>query len=217
VQAITAEGGEAIAAPFDVTDLDAVGAGTRRIREELGPIGILVNNAGVPLVGSHTDLTSARKAGLVGPFKDSDPTKWHAWIDLNLYGSMNCVWSVLSDMVERGWGRIIQISSGSGSRPQTDANGAPIGVSVYGASKAGIEGLLRHVAVEVARDGVTANSLALGLMDNNPETSLLSHVPVGRLGRPAEVGAAVLWLCSEEGGFVTGQTIHLSGGDVLGR
>jgi NAD(P)-dependent dehydrogenase (short-subunit alcohol dehydrogenase family) len=114
-------------------------------------------------------------------------------------------------------GRIIQISSGAGSV------GLPIGVSAYGASKAGVESLIRHVAVENARHGITANALALGLMENVSEHAgvllkrMLAGVPVGRLGRPDEVGLASAWLSSDGAGFVTGQVIHMNGGATFGR
>jgi NAD(P)-dependent dehydrogenase (short-subunit alcohol dehydrogenase family) len=101
---------------------------------------------------------------------------------------------------------------------------APIGVSVYGASKAGIEGLLRHVAVEVGPSGVTANALALGLMENTAQMAtgqlldrMVRGIPVGRLGRDEEVGAAAAWLASDQAAFVTGQVIHLNGGSSFGR
>jgi NAD(P)-dependent dehydrogenase (short-subunit alcohol dehydrogenase family) len=120
-------------------------------------------------------------------------------------------------MIEHGWGRIIQISSGAGSV------GRPIGVSSYGASKAAAESLIRHVAVENGKYGITANALALGLMDNVADFAseqldrLLATVPVRRLGKPEEVGLAAAWLSSDGGGFITGQVIHLNGGATFGR
>jgi NAD(P)-dependent dehydrogenase (short-subunit alcohol dehydrogenase family) len=203
---ITALGGApAIAVPFDVTDHDAVLAAVAAVGEQIGPVDILVNNAGIPENGS------------AGPFATSKPESWMPYIQLNLLGSMYCIHAVLPAMIERGWGRVIQISSGASSV------GLPIGVSVYGASKAGIEGLLRHVAVEVARSGVTANTLALGLMENTAQMDdkrlarMLAGIPVGRLGRGDEVGAAAAWLASEQAAFVTGQVIHLNGGSTFGR
>ncbi len=209
--AVADEGGKAVAAPFDVTDLAAVRAGMAAVEETLGPIDILVNNAGLP------DALPGQTAGHLGPFKDSDPEQWHRWIDINLYGAMYCLRCVLPGMVERGFGRVIQISSTAGSR------GTATGGSVYGASKAAIEGLLRHLALEVAADGVTANALALGPLDapdrveNDKTRHTLSLIPMGRRGRPSEVGAAVVWLASEAGAWVTGQTIHLNGGSFPGR
>jgi 3-oxoacyl-[acyl-carrier protein] reductase len=204
-------GGSATAVPFDITDLDAVQRGVRRIEKELGPVDILVQNAGLP------SPQPGQTGGHLGQFKDSDPGLWPRWIDINLYGSMNCIWMVLASMVDRGWGRIVQISSASGSR------GLPTGGSVYGASKAGIEGLLRHVAMEVAESGVRVNSLALGSIDTpgrpeNDETRLtFRRIPVHRRGRPDEVAGAVMWLCSDAGDYVTGQTVHVNGGTVHGR
>ena len=206
VAEIIAAGGQAVAVPFDVTDYDAVAAGVAAAAAALGPIDILVNNAGI-----------AEGSG-AWQFLTSTPQQWRPAIDINLYGSMNCIHCVLPSMVERGWGRVIQISSGAGSK------GLGIGVSVYGAAKSGIEGLLRHLSVEVATTGVTVNALALGLMENiavnAPESivgSLVRAIPIRRLGTAAEVGAACVWLSSEEGALVTGQTIHLNGGSLNGR
>jgi 3-oxoacyl-[acyl-carrier protein] reductase len=204
-------GGTAMAVPFDITDLDAVQRGVRRIEKEVGPVDILVQNAGLP------SPQPGQTGGYLGQFKDSDPSLWPRWIDINMYGSMNCIWTVLAGMVNRGWGRIVQISSGAGSR------GLPTGHSVYGASKAGIEGLLRHVAIEVAESGVRLNALALGSIDTpgrpeNDKTRLtFSRIPVHRRGRPDEVAGAVMWLCSDAGDYVTGQTVHVNGGTVHGR
>jgi NAD(P)-dependent dehydrogenase (short-subunit alcohol dehydrogenase family) len=204
---INAATGRLIAAPFDVASLEAVRAGIARIEKELGPIDILVNNAGIP-----------EGIGATGPFVDSDPAQWHFNIDLNLYGSMYCIRTVLPGMARRKWGRIIQISSGAGSR------GVPH-VSIYSAAKAGIEGLLRSVAIEMAQSGVTLNAIALGLMANTGERMgdsaylqrIFSSIPMGRLGQPREIGACALWLASEKAGYVTGQTIHINGGSVHGR
>jgi NAD(P)-dependent dehydrogenase (short-subunit alcohol dehydrogenase family) len=204
---INPAGGRVIAAPFDVTDLEAVRAGVALIERQLGPIDILVNNAGIP-----------EGAGMTGKFVDSDPSKWHLNLDLNLYGSMYCIRTAMPGMARRGWGRIIQISSGAGSR------GVP-NVSIYSAAKAGIEGLLRSVAIEMADTGVTLNAIALGLMantgermGNSPELQrIFSTIPMGRLGQPREIGACAVWLASEKAGYVTGQTIHINGGSVHGR
>jgi NAD(P)-dependent dehydrogenase (short-subunit alcohol dehydrogenase family) len=195
-----------VASPFDVTDHAAVLAAVAAIGEQFGPVDILVNNAGIP------------ENGGVEPFVNSKPESWMPYIQLNLLGAMYCMHSVLPGMIERGWGRVIQISSGASSV------GLPIGVSVYGASKAGIEGLLRHVAVEVGPSGVTVNALALGLMENTAQMAagqmlarMVRGIPVGRLGHDEEVGAAAAWLASEQAAFVTGQVIHLNGGSNFGR
>jgi 3-oxoacyl-[acyl-carrier protein] reductase len=91
-----------------------------------------------------------------------------------------------------------------------------MGISLYGASKSGIEGFVRHLAQEVARSGVTANSIALGMMDNSGDmpAELARQIPVGRLGSPADVGAAVVYVASDEAAWLTGQTINLNGGST---
>lgn len=205
VSGIRSSGGLAVAIPFDVTDAAEVIAGVAVATEHLGGhIDILVNNAGVP-----ADMAVAR-------FVDMDPDEWRRFVDLNLYGSLHCIRAVLDPMVAAGWGRVVQISSGAAR------TGLAFGVSLYGASKSGIEGFVRHLSQEVARDGVTVNALALGLLSNVvPEdspvdavASMASSVPVGRLGRPEDVGAAVVYLVSEEAAWLTGQTIGLNGGST---
>jgi len=186
----------ATVAAFDVTDGEAVAAGVAAV----GPIDILVNNAGVP-------------EGMgVGPFADMDPGEWAKYVDLNLYGVLHCCHAVLGGMRERGWGRIVTISSGAG------VTGINLGVSLYGASKGGAIAFMRHLAIENARAGVTANCLALGLMDNKQNREVTEHlarsVPVGRLGQPDDVGAAVVYLASEEAAWLTAQTINLDGGSL---
>jgi len=200
--AIAADEGRAIAAPFDVTDVDAVRAGVARIVDELGPVDILVNNAGIPQEMHGTKL-----------FKDSQPADWRPVIELNIFGSLNCVHVVLPSMLERKSGRIIQISSGSGRR------GVPFGVSLYGASKSGIEGFVRHFAQELGASGVTVNVLAFGLMnnavpsgDNELLQNLARSIPLGRLGTPEDAGAFCVFLASDESGYVHGQTFNLNGG-----
>ena len=205
VAAIKSSGNSASAAIFDVTDASAVYGGFDAISVDGRGVDILVNNAGIA-EGSSTKL-----------FKDSGPEDWLPIIDLNVFGTINMVRRSLPAMIEQGWGRIIQISSGAGSV------GLPIGVSSYGASKAAAESLIRHVAVENGKYGITANALALGLMANVADFAseqldrMLATVPVRRLGKPEEVGLAAAWLSSEGGGFITGQVIHLNGGSTFGR
>ena len=205
VELIKGTGGTARAAVFDVTD----SAEVRAVTAELGDIDILVNNAGIS------------EAFRQGPFLESAPQDWHVQFDLNLFGPMTLIHALLPGMVARRWGRVVQISSGAAAR------GLNIGVSLYAASKAGIEGLLRHVANEVASSGVTVNALELGMMDNTIEAAggpgspgarkIVAGIPVGRAGLPSDVGGATSWLCSEAGGWVTGQVIHLNGGAYNGR
>ncbi|MFE1396972.1 SDR family NAD(P)-dependent oxidoreductase [Nocardiopsis dassonvillei] len=199
---ITESRGTALALPFDVTDLDVARAATAQAKEKFGQhLDILVNNAGIPADIAH------------GPFRSIDPARWRHPIDLNIYGSINCVKAVIDDMCEAGWGRVVQISSGSARTGQN------AGVSMYATGKSGVEGFIRHLSAEVAGHGVTANVLALGLM-NNLESAKLGDeldqiratIPVGRLGSPEDAGAACAFLASSEAGWLTGQTIDLNGG-----
>ena len=197
---IAGSGARAEAAPFDVTDAIAVAAGVEKLVSALGPIDVLVNNAGVP-------------PGMVlAKFREMPPEEWAKYVDLNLYGVMHCTRAVIDGMCERGFGRVITISSGAGQA------GVSIGVAAYGAGKGAAISFMRHLAVEVARQGVTANSLALGLMNNVPggdsTDAIAAGVPVGRLGTPEDVGAAAAFLASDEASWITGQTIGLNGGSL---
>ena len=194
---IVAVGGSAVPRVFDVTDLDAVLAAVAGI----GVVDILVNNAGL---AGPTDMKAEQ-------FRDMDPADWAHSVDVNLYGVMNCCHAVVDAMCERGWGRIITISSAAGT------HGVNIGVAPYSAGKGGGLAFTRSLALEVARFGVTANTLALGLFERK-NREITEHfaraVPVGRTGRPTDVAAACVWLASEEGQWVTAQTIGINGGSI---
>jgi NAD(P)-dependent dehydrogenase (short-subunit alcohol dehydrogenase family) len=204
---IAAGGGTAVAASFDLSDGAAIAAGVRWIEGRLGPVDVLVNNAGIP-EGRRTVL-----------FRDSSPeADWDPYVRLNVYGALSCIRAALPGMLERGWGHVIQISSGSGAR------GLPAGQSIYGGTKAFADSFVRHLAVEVARQGTTVNAVAPGAMgsiryhlDAAEAEALAASVPVGRLGEGREIGSAVAWLASEEAGYVTGQVIHVNGGAYQGR
>ena len=194
---INRTGGRASPAAFDVTDLDAVLDAVGGI----GAVDILVNNAGL---AGPTGMKTEQ-------FRDMDPADWQASVDVNLYGVMNCCHAVVDGMCERGWGRIITISSAAGT------DGVSIGVAPYSAGKGGGLAFTRSLALEVARYGVTANSLALGLFErkNREVTERFARaVPVGRTGRPDDVAAACVWLASEEAAWVTAQTIGINGGSL---
>ena len=198
--AIKSEGGTAIAAAFDVSDYEAVVAGVAKVEAELGPLDILVNNAGVP-------------PGMgVGQFRETKPEDWRKQIDLNTYGVMNCSHAVINGMCDRGYGRIVTISSGAGTV------GIPLGVSAYGAGKGGGIAFMRHLAMEVAGNGVTANTVALGMIDNHTDPSVTAHmaktVPVGFCAQPEHIAPCVVYLVSEEAKWMTGQTLQLNGGNV---
>jgi 3-oxoacyl-[acyl-carrier protein] reductase len=199
--AIERAGGTAMPVGFDVTDLAAVEAGVGSVGPGLGPVDVLVNNAGN--AGAHQmSLT---------PFREMEPSQWAAPIDVNLFGVLNCTHAVIGGMCERRWGRVITISSGAGTI------GIPIGVSTYGAGKGGAISFMRHLAIENARLGVTANTVALGLMQPGSEDStaaLARQIPIGRVGRPEDVGPLCVYLASDEASWMTGQTIELNGGSV---
>ena len=181
-------GGRAL--PFDVTDLDAVRAAVAG-----QPVDILVNNAGIPADGfPQVD------------FKDSDPELWRRFVDLNLYGVMNCTHAVLGGMCERGWGRIVTIASEAGRV------GLPIRVSLYGAAKAGAIGLMKHVAHEVGPSGVTCNALALGAMEGVPGDG--GDQPIRRRGKPRDIGETVAFLASDGAEWITGQVLPVNGGAI---
>jgi len=199
--ALTGSDGQACAVPFDVSDYGAVQGGIDAAEEALGgPLDILVNNAGIP-------------AGMgVRPFRETEPNDWARQIGVNTYGVIHCCRSVINGMLDRGFGRIITISSGAGTV------GLNIGVSPYAAGKGGAISFMRHLALESGRAGVTANTIAIGLMDNDDggETTaqIARSVPVGRLGSPEDIGALVVYLASDEASWMTGQTIQLNGGNV---
>jgi NAD(P)-dependent dehydrogenase (short-subunit alcohol dehydrogenase family) len=200
VRSVEAAGGRAVAADFDVCDYDSVTMGIRKAESEIGPLSILVNNAGVP-------------PGMgVQQFRETTPDQWRPYIELNTYGVMNCSHVVVDGMCERGHGRIITISSGAGTV------GIPLGIAAYGAGKGGGIAFMRHLAMEIASNGVTANTIAIGMIDNHADPSVTAHmaksVPVGQLGRPTDIAALVVYLASNEAAWMTGQTLQLNGGNV---
>lgn len=203
VDEINASGGRAIVAAADITDENAVAIAVKKAVDELGGcVDILVNNAGIPVTGFS--MTT---------FAQSDRETWGPHISLSVHGLLNVTHAVLPAMVEAGWGRVITISSDS----------ARIGeprLAVYGAAKAFGPALMRTIAKEEGRSGITANSIALGSIvnpamgDRDPEQlrKQVRSYPVGRLGGPVDIAPAVLWLASNEAAWVTGQTIPVNGG-----
>jgi 3-oxoacyl-[acyl-carrier protein] reductase len=184
-----------------VTDSAAVAEGISKLTASLGPVDILINNAGVP-------------PGMgVTQFREMDPAEWAKFIDLNLYGVMNCAKAVIDGMCDRGWGRVVTVSSGAGQ------TGIKLGVSTYGAGKGAAIAFMRHFAMEVAGNGVTANTVALGLIDNHLDSTVTAamsgQVPVGRLGQPSDIAPAVLFLASDEASWITGQILGVNGGNLM--
>jgi len=181
----------------DVTDPDAVSAMVATVEDALGPVDILVNNAGLPADGIRLQK-----------FRETTPADWEPLLRLNLYAVLHCCAAVVDGMCERRWGRVITISS------EAAREGTAIGLSLYGAGKAGAVGFSRHLAQEVAAFGVTVNCLSLGTIfrPGVDEERLARRYPVGRLGRPEDVAGAVVYLASEEAAWVTGQTLPVNGG-----
>jgi len=196
---LTTEGLPASAVPFDVTDGEAVKDGVARIEREVGPIDILINNAGN--MGGRRYIPT--------PFAETLPEFWQPFIAVNLMGVLYCTHAVISGMSARGWGRVITVSSTAGRV------GKSINVSVYGAAKAGAGHFMRHLSQEVAKAGVTANVISLGFMNtvSGPfAEKILPSVPIGRFGTPEDLGAATVFLASEEASWITGQTLVVDGG-----
>lgn len=205
VAAIAIAGGSAGSVPFDVTDHEGVHAAVVRS----GPIDVLVNNAG---------NAGADGFGNIVPFVDTTPADWARFVDVNLFGVMNCAHATLPGMIASGWGRIVTIVSDAGRRG--DAN-----MAAYGAAKAGAAGFGRGIAREVARHGITVNNVSLGTMRtpltaafwDDPDQSarhdtILRDYLVRRPGDPEDVAWIVSMLVSSNAGWITGQTIPVNGG-----
>ena len=200
-QAIEAAGGRALPLACDIRDTEQIEAAVAKTVETFGGIDVLVNNAGIP--------PGMRPL----PFRQTTPDDWGPFLDINIVGVLNCTRAVIDGMCERGHGRVITISSGSGTHGQN------IGVSLYGAGKGGAISFMRHLALETARDGVTANTLAIGLMEREGGPSEITEkmarmIPVGRTGTPDDIGYAVTFLASDEAAWITGQTIAVNGGST---
>ncbi|MBA3814072.1 MAG: acetoacetyl-CoA reductase [Alphaproteobacteria bacterium] len=183
---------------WDVSDFKACEVGLRQVTKDLGPIDILVNNAGITKDGALHKMASKQ---------------WEDVIQTNLTSCFNMCRHVIEPMRERGFGRIINISSINGQKGQ-------FGQTNYSAAKAGMVGLTKSLAQESAAKGITVNAIAPGYVNTEmvqamPEgilAHITSQIPLGRLGTPEEVASAVRFLASEEAGFMTGATLTLNGG-----
>jgi NAD(P)-dependent dehydrogenase (short-subunit alcohol dehydrogenase family) len=192
---INAAGGTASPCVGDVTDLDAVLEMVARLASDVGPVDILVNNAGIPADGF-----------VPRPFRAMPVSDWDRFVRLNLYGVLHGVKATVDGMCERGWGRIVTVSSEAGRM------GLPSGISLYGASKAAAIGFSRHLALELVDTGVTANCVALGLMATGPDDDRRPPWPTTRLGDAGDVAAAVAFLASDDAEWITGQVLGVNGG-----
>lgn len=198
-QEVETLGRRSIAVTFDITDHEGVYDGVNEIVRRLGVIDILVNNAGI--VNNIAWLTRMTHEA------------WTREISVNLSGAFNTIKAVIGPMIEKKWGRIINISS-------LAATGGLQKQAGYAASKAGLLGLTKTVALEHARDGVTCNAILPGLIETElvsqmPEeikTAALSFIPARRLGLMEEVGHLVAFLASDRAGFINGEEIHIDGG-----
>ncbi|MCH8261527.1 MAG: acetoacetyl-CoA reductase [Proteobacteria bacterium] len=185
----------------DVADFDACQALTEQVGKDLGPIDILVNNAGIT------------KDGM---FKKMSKEKWDVVMNINLDGLFNMTKPLIEGMTDRGWGRIINISSINGQKGQ-------LGQTNYAASKAGMHGFTMALAQEVARKGVTVNTVSPGYIatemvmavSEDIRNSIIAAIPVNRLGTPEEIAALVDFLASEEAGFATGANFSMNGGQHM--
>ncbi|MGN6650239.1 acetoacetyl-CoA reductase [Trinickia sp.] len=197
-----ASGRQFRAYPVDVADYASCERCAAQIKEEIGPIDILVNNAGITRDAS---------------FKKLEKGNWDAVLRTNLDSVFNMTKQLYEDMTARGWGRIVNISSVIGCK-------GGFGQTNYAAAKAGMHGFTKSLALEVARKGVTVNTVSPGFIatrmvtavpDEIMQSKILPEIPVGRLGQPEEVAALVAYLCSQDAAFVTGANISINGGQHL--
>lgn len=193
-----AEGFTFYASQGNVSDWDSTTEAFAKAKEEHGPIDVLVNNAGITKDRMFLRMTRE---------------DWDAVISTNLTSMFNVTKQVLPDMVERGWGRIVQISSVNGQKGQA-------GQTNYSAAKAGMHGFTMALAQEMASKGVTVNTVSPGYIGTPMVTAIrpdilekiVATIPVGRLGKPEEIGSIVAWLAGDEAGFTTGADFSCNGG-----
>lgn len=188
--------------PCDVGDYDSSLECAKQISKDMGPIDVLVNNAGIT-----RDMT----------FRKMDKTNWDMVIKTNLDSVFNMTKPVCDGMTDRGWGRIINISSVNGQK-------GAFGQTNYSAAKAGMHGFSKALALEVARKGVTVNTISPGYIGTKMvmaipqevlDSKIVPQIPMGRLGKPEEVAGLVAYLASDEAAFLTGANIAINGGQHM--
>jgi NAD(P)-dependent dehydrogenase (short-subunit alcohol dehydrogenase family) len=202
---LRATGARAIAAKVDVSDRAAVDDALARARAELGPVGIMVTSAGLDEFATFTEITDAA---------------WARMLAVNLTGTFHCLQAAIPDMLDAGWGRIVTISSSS-------AQSGAARMAHYVASKGGVVGLTKALAVEYAPHGITVNTIPPGFIDTpmvrRAETkgdlpsvdAVAARTPVRRPGTPEDIAAACAFLVSDDAGYITGQLIGVNGGWYL--
>ena len=202
VAGMKAKGYDIMAVACDVSDFDSCTRAVAEVHTKAGAVDVLVNNAGIT-----RDTT----------FKKMNKVDWDAVMRTNLDSLFNMTKQVADGMVERGWGRVINISSVNGSK-------GAFGQTNYSAAKAGVHGFTKALALEVAKKNVTVNTISPGYIGTKmvmaiPEevlnTKILPQIPVGRLGKPEEVAGLVIYLASDEAAFVTGANIAINGGQHM--
>jgi acetoacetyl-CoA reductase len=186
----------------DVGDFDSCTSAVRKMEADIGPVDVLVNNAGIT-----RDVT----------FKKMTKGDWDAVLRTNLDSVFNMTKQVMDGMLERGWGRVINVSSVNGQK-------GAFGQTNYSAAKAGMHGFTKALALEVAKKGVTINTISPGYIGTKMVTAIrediltdkiLPQIPVGRLGKPEEVAGLIIYLASDEAAFVTGANISINGGQHM--
>jgi 2-hydroxycyclohexanecarboxyl-CoA dehydrogenase len=200
---INASGGTAIGVAVDVTDRPGIEAAAGEVRARLGRPTILVNNAGLQSFKPFLKLTLEH---------------WNQVLDVNLTGTFHCCQVVLPDMIEEGWGRIVNISSSS-------THGGQQMMGAYVSAKSGVIGLTKCLALEFGPKGITVNTIPPGFIDTpmlrdseskgllgGPVEQHEQSTPVRRVGRPEDIAAATAFLCRDEAGYITGQVIGVNGG-----
>ena len=190
-----------VAMKWDVGDFDACATGCARVEAEVGPVDVVVNNAGITRDGTLARMT----------YDD-----WHDVMRINLGGCFNMAKACFPGMTARGWGRIVNIGSINGQAGQ-------YGQVNYAAAKSGIHGFTKALAQEGAKKGVTVNAIAPGYIDTDMVAAvpapvlekIVARIPVGRLGHAEEIARGVAFLCSEDAGFITGSTLSINGGQHM--
>src|SRR5687767_2286297 len=191
-----------VGVPCDVGDFESCQKMVTQVQREVGPIDILINNAGIT-----RDMT----------FKKMTKVDWDAVISTNLDSVFNVTKPIVDGMVERGWGRVINVSSVNGQK-------GAFGQTNYSAAKAGMHGLSKALALEVAKKGITVNTISPGYIGTKMvlaipkdvlDTKIIPQIPMGRLGKPDEVAGLCAYLASDEAAFVTGANIAINGGQHM--